>query len=304
MLAELPELENQWSDARSELKRSDSELKDLQNEFSALKRQKNNITGRIAEIRSEIVDYCGVSEEDIPFIGELIQVKESEASWEYSIEKLLQSYALRLIVPEEYYEKVNHYVNNTNLRGRIVYQKVSEKELNAEDYAYDFENSVFSKIEIKHDSQFHEWLSTRIKSDFDYLCTDDMEQFTSSRRAVTSEGLIKNNNRHEKDDRSKNASRERYVLGWDNSSKINHMQRLLADSESRKARKENELHLIKSKIDKLHEERDAINLFLQFDKFEDIDWPQIAVEISELEQNKRNLEKSNNHVEEIGRAHV
>ena len=131
-------------------------------QLGTLKKNKNNITGRIAEIRSEIIDYCGVTEEEIPFIGELIQVKEDEKEWEFSLEKLLQSYALRLVVPEEYYERVNHYVNNTNLRGRIVYQKLSNKDLYTDDYVSDFENSVFSKLDIKNDSPYAEWLKSHL----------------------------------------------------------------------------------------------------------------------------------------------
>ena len=297
ILNDLPEFENQWSDSRSEIKKMVSEVNDLRNEFSSLQKHKNNITGRIAEIRSEIIDYCGVTEEEIPFIGELIQVNEDEKDWEFAIEKLLSSYALRLIVPEEYYDRVNHYVNNTNLRGRIVYQKLTNKDLYTEDYVSDFDNSVFSKLDIKNESPYSEWLKSRLKTEFDYLCTDDMDVFSSSRRALTSNGLVKNNNRHEKDDR--NTSRERFVLGWDNSSKLNHTLKLMKLHEEKLTLKESTLAAIKAKIDSLHKEKEAITAFLQFDKFEDIDWPLIAVEISEMENQKRALEKSNNHVEEL-----
>ena len=43
--------------------------------------------------------------------------------WEYSIERILHNFALRLVVPEKYYKQVNEYVNGHNLRGRIVYQR-------------------------------------------------------------------------------------------------------------------------------------------------------------------------------------
>ena len=202
-------------------------------------------------------------------------------------------------MPEEYYERVNHFVNNTNLRGRIVYQKVSNKDINTDDYVSDFENSIFSKLDIKTDSPYSEWLKSRLKTEFDYLCTDDMDEFSSSRRAVTSNGLIKNNNRHEKDDRDRSGSRERFVLGWDNTSKVTHTLKLLTLHENKLVEKEEQLRKIKQKIESLHKEREAITAFLQFDKFEDIDWPQIAVEISEMEQQKRNLERTNDHVEEL-----
>ena len=54
--------------------------------------------------------HIGVSKEDIPFIGELIRVKESEIEWELSIEKILHNVALRLIVPKKHLAQVNDYV--------------------------------------------------------------------------------------------------------------------------------------------------------------------------------------------------
>ena len=88
-----------------------------------LQQHKNNISGRVAEIRDEILEAVGATTEEIPFIGELICVKDDERDWDYSIERILHNFALRLVVPEKYYKQVNEYVNGHNLRGRIVYQR-------------------------------------------------------------------------------------------------------------------------------------------------------------------------------------
>lgn len=88
-----------------------------------LQQHKNNISGRVAEIRDEILEAVGATTEEIPFIGELICVKDDERDWEYSIERILHNFALRLVVPEKYYKQVNEYVNGHNLQGRIVYQR-------------------------------------------------------------------------------------------------------------------------------------------------------------------------------------
>ena len=88
-----------------------------------LQQHKNNISGRVVEIRDEILDAVGATTEEIPFIGELICVKDDERDWEYSIERILHNFALRLVEPEKYYKLENEYVNGHNLRGRIVYQR-------------------------------------------------------------------------------------------------------------------------------------------------------------------------------------
>lgn len=52
-------------------------------------KNKNNISGRVSEIRDEILKYTGATAEEIPFVGELIRVKENELEWEASIERIL-----------------------------------------------------------------------------------------------------------------------------------------------------------------------------------------------------------------------
>ncbi len=297
----LPDLEVKWADARNELKEMKFEYGEIGVELEALNKQTNNITGRVAEIRKELISHCGVTEQEIPFIGELLQIRPEEKHWEAGIEKVLHNFALRLIVPDEYYDEVNRYVNETNLRGRVVYHRFNPKESFMNEFIPDIEESLFSKLEVRDDSPYSEWLENTLKSDYDFVCTDDMEVFRACRRALTSEGLVKNKQRHEKDDRDKGTSRERFVLGWDNSSKREHIRKTLHQKHSLMNIQEEKIAQLKKQQDALHAERESITAFLQYDKFEEIDWPQIAVEIGELNTQKELLEKANDRVEVLSK---
>lgn len=128
-----------------------------------LQQHKNNISGRVAEIRDEILEAVGATTEEIPFIGELICVKDDERDWEYSIERILHNFALRLVVPEKYYKQVNEYVNGHNLRGRIVYQRYQGAETIRE-----FEDrtlkadSLLRKLEYKPMCLYLDWLEGQV----------------------------------------------------------------------------------------------------------------------------------------------
>ena len=61
-----------------------------------LQQHKNNISGRVAEIRDEILEAVGATAEEIPFIGELIRVKDIECDWEYAIERILHNFAFEI----------------------------------------------------------------------------------------------------------------------------------------------------------------------------------------------------------------
>ncbi|MDO5570238.1 MAG: SbcC/MukB-like Walker B domain-containing protein [Bacteroidales bacterium] len=297
---ELPEHENKWADIRHESLALKNEYVDIAKEYEVLSMQSNNITGRVAEIRKEIALHCGIEESRLPFIGELLKIEDSEKRWEAGIEKVLHNFALRIIVPNNLYKEVNNYVNSTNLNGRIVYHNVDEREefINS---MYERDNNLLvSKLEIKKDSPYADWVENKLITEFDYVCSDDMEVFSRSKRALTSGGLIKNSSKHEKDDRNNNSSKEqRFVLGWDNSSKKVAIEKLLLEKKKQLNNKENILLDCRNKQNSLHIELENINAFLQYDKFDEIDWPKIAVEIEELKTAKVKLGNSNNHVEEL-----
>lgn len=179
-----------------------------------LQQHKNNISGRVAEIRDEILEAVGATTEEIPFIGELICVKDDERDWEYSIERILHNFALRLVVPEKYYKQVNEYVNGHNLRGRIVYQRYQGAETIRE-----FEDrtlkadSLLRKLEYKPMCLYLDWLEDRLFAEFNYSCVDSLADFNHlQEKAVTKEGLIKaRGGKHEKDDRPEIRGKEHYV---------------------------------------------------------------------------------------------
>lgn len=181
-----------------------------------LQQHKNNISGRVAEIRDEILEAVGATTEEIPFIGELICVKDDERDWEYSIERILHNFALRLVVPEKYYKQVNEYVNGHNLRGRIVYQRYQGAETIRE-----FEDrtlkadSLLRKLEYKPMCLYLDWLEDRLFAEFNYSCVDSLADFNHlQEKAVTKEGLIKaRGGKHEKDDRPRD-TRQGTLCAW------------------------------------------------------------------------------------------
>ena len=280
---------------------------DLVNTIQTLQKNKNNIAGREAEIRDEIIAHIGASREEIPFIGELIKVKEDELAWESSIEKVLHNFALRLIVPTKYYSIVNQYVNNNNLRGRIRYDKYEQqdylknlrhKEIN--------EKSLVNKIDIKPKTLYHEWIEEYLENQFDFVCVDTLAEFERhSEMAITKNGLIKfKRGKHEKDDRLHISRKENYVLGWDNKEKIATLREELKKQEE--LQKEN-LKLISAitnkengTLKKLGDFKDNThNLFSVFTKYDDIDWQIYAQEILEKEKQKSDLEKTNDRVKKL-----
>jgi uncharacterized protein YPO0396 len=268
-----------------------------------LKQNMNNIPNREAEIRYEILEYVGATKEEIPFIGELIKVSDNEKEWELSIEKVLHNFALRLIVPEKYYAKVNEYVNKTNLRGRIIYQRYNGfTSLKNMIYQKNAQNSLINKIEFKPKSNYIEWLEDIITNQFNYSCVKDLTEFNLyDEKAMTKEGLIKfTKGKHEKDDRPQILGKENYLLGWDNNEKIRLLQIEIKELQEKEKTSIQEIRTIEQLIKKIDKFKEAFSdIFKIYTKYDDIDWQSYAIEIQNKEDLKTNLEKTNNRVQEL-----
>ena len=281
----------------------EKEAEKLKNTIETLKKNKNNISGREAEIRDEIIEFVGASKEEIPFIGELIKVKEEEINWESSIEKVLHNFALRLIVQPKYYSKVNEYVNNNNLKGRIRYDRYEQL-----DYLKNLQNtninekSLINKIEIKAKSAYYEWIEDYLANQFDFVCVDYLTEFERySDMAITQNGLIKyKRGKHEKDDRPHIAKKENYVLGWDNTEKINALQKELTNMHNLQTENSKAIASKNRELKNLETHKDnCYNLFSKFEKYDEINWELYANEIQAMTLEKNELEKTNDRIKKL-----
>ncbi len=264
-----------------------------------LQQNKNNISGRVAQIREEILLEIGATKEEIPFIAELINVNVPEKEWESSIEKVLHNFSLQLIVPEKYYFQVNEYVNSTNLKGKINYQRYRQQASLLSMQSSNFDKKLLiNKISFKPNNSYTDWIEEKIIQQFNYICAENLEEFNVQEKAITKKGLVKfGKGRHEKDDRKHIISKENYILGWDNKEKLDWWKNELKLHQSKQKENSIQLNEINKFIKGIDELQDNYSdLFKLFTKFDDIDWLIFAEEIKLKQEQKIKLEKANDKV--------
>jgi uncharacterized protein YPO0396 len=235
----------------------------------------------------------------MPFVGELLKVREGEKAWEGAIERLLRGYGRQLLVTEAHYRRVAGYVDGANLRGRLVYHRVSERRAPPSISGMDADALIF-KLEIRPGSILHDWLKGDLIDYWDYVCCETIEQFQRERRALSINGQIKSGGaRHEKDDRFALNDRTRYVLGWDNREKI------AALKQASQAR-ERELHGVRKTIQANERRSDEWNMrqqglrdLLAFDGYADLNWRADEQQIAALQAQQRELEQSADHLQQL-----
>ncbi|MGA9832237.1 MAG: ATP-binding protein [Trebonia sp.] len=200
----------------------DEEAAEVNAELRSLQARKNNIPARDLEVRERLCRELRLTEESLPFAGELIAVREDEADWEGAAERLLHGFALSVLVPERHYAAVSDWINGHHLSSRIVYYRVPQTAGTTPPPDL-YGTTLASRLEVK-DSPFASWLDRELAHRADLECVETMAEFRRMPKAITKAGQVKGaGGRHEKDDRFRIDDRRRYVLGWSNERKIDAM---------------------------------------------------------------------------------
>jgi len=276
----------------------ESSLKNENEELESLKKRATQIPFKNIKIREKIAQDLNIKPEDLPFAAELMKVKTGEEKWEGTAERLLRSFGLSLLVKESLYMTVNSYINNNDLKGIVVFYKISEDEPKTTgEYPKD---SLANKIEIKGDSVFFRWLKSELFQRFNYNCCDDMTDFYHHPFAVTPEGLIKSGGiKHKKDDRDSIFDRSRYILGWDNKKKILLIEQKITNiiNEIKKITAEINKHEFEQRT--FEESLSAAKELAKFDNFNLVNWENDAREALRFEDEQKSIRETSASLKEI-----
>ncbi|MDO5534045.1 MAG: SbcC/MukB-like Walker B domain-containing protein [Propionibacteriaceae bacterium] len=213
-------------DRRSEAQRH---LDQVSADLESLRRHGSNLDPRLLAARQMLAERLQVAESTLPFVGELVQVRASDAGWTGAIERVLGSFARTLVIPEPHYVAAAEIIDAQHLGVRLVYEKVTPDRPVDADEASDAA-SLVAKVDLA-DGPYRGWLADRLRRRFDYACVENPAEFHHRERAVTRAGQVKHSSTlHEKDDRGRVDDRRRWVLGFSIEAKERELVRLQRDA--------------------------------------------------------------------------
>ncbi len=276
-----------------------------QAEFEALADRTSNVPPRLAVLRDRMCADLNLKAEALPFAAELIVVDPAERRWEASAEMVLRSFALSLLVPEPYYQRVRSYIDRTRLvdgRGegqRLDYLLVGRGAEATGDRIQS--QSLLRKLKFREKHPIAPWVRGEVARRFDFRCCESVAEFNETPRlAMTENRHVKfAADRHTKDDRPRTSDRRHFVLGWDNREK----RRLIAE---RMESLTSEIQALDEAIAQCDEAlnvardvRQAASGALQLADFAAIDIRRHQEELATLERERRELESSSTTVKTL-----
>lgn len=181
----------------------------------------SNIPSHLTEIRRQIALALHVREDELPFGGELVEVKQADKGWQGAIERVLRGFALSMLVGERLYPALSRHVDRTHLNGRLVYLRMLPHVSPA---TAPHGSSVVHKLAVADGPQ-RQWVDAELRQRFDLECVDTADALQAVASGLTRNGQIKQGGRrHEKDDRKGVDDMRNWVLGTDTRAKVAALQ--------------------------------------------------------------------------------
>ncbi|KQR52604.1 hypothetical protein ASF88_13925 [Leifsonia sp. Leaf336] len=199
-------------------------------EKRSYEQRRSNVPADADERRRRIAAAVGLPAESLPYAGELFEVAPGRRDWSRAVEAVLGETATHLIVDERSFSAVRRFVNDGDMRGRVVLVPAVAglaPELDPID------RTVPALLHFDEASPYWGWLHDELVRDRSVLCVESPEELDAPRPAGVSAAVTRSGMRSAsrgrviKDDRS-SAS----WIGLDNTPRIEELAARLADLET------------------------------------------------------------------------
>ena len=227
------------------------------------KRPDSNLPPAFQQFRSDLADRLGIDDTVLPFVAELVQVKEDQQLWRGAIERAIGSHRLRILVPPEHIEVALHWVNSRDNRLHVRLLEAREPAKTA----VFFDDGFTRKLEFRsHPAR--EALKSLLAS-IDRHCVDNPKALRQTPHAMTAEGLMSGHSQQFEKQDQKRLSAD-WMTGFDNRDRLTLLEQMVKDAEAELATKAQQAERALKSLQALRQEKLLLERLVEI-RFERID---------------------------------
>jgi uncharacterized protein YPO0396 len=276
-----------------EKQQAEAERERLGKELQSLRDKRVLIPSDFVAIREAVSAATGIPIDDLPFAGELMEVRPEYREWTGAIERLLHQFGVSLLVPERHYLPVAKFINERHLGIRFTFHNVP---LQTPGFRVDFladRERVAGRLNFRDDTPLVVWVKGEVTRRFNHACCPDVARLKEVDYGLTREGLIRDGpTRHTKDDRRAVNDATNYVLGWSVEGKIKALTAAFQQAEKKVAAAGQRAVEAEKQVRSLDAQLGAVTDVLAVGAFTEIDVRSVQMELARLNREKQELEAS------------
>lgn len=275
-------------------------LRETRAEITSLTSRRNNIPTALIALRERLCEEMSIDESELPFAGELIDVAQTHEEWRGAAERVLRPFALTLLVSQDLYRSVSTWVNHNHLGTRLVYRRVPDRQIRS----HPVESTDLRLLDVLdvEPGEFETYVIGELARRADHHLVAGVAELERTDRAVTREGLVRDRDRHEKDDRRRADDPRAWVLGRRSETKLAALRAETDALESDLAATEERLSTLDAEDQQRAERRGALAALSAYTVWEELDASVPQAQLAELGRELGRIRAGSTRLAEIETA--
>ncbi|MDR7185735.1 uncharacterized protein YPO0396 [Microbacterium trichothecenolyticum] len=182
---------NAFSEAALELRAAESDATELDAEIRRAAGRRDNIPPALHASRELLAEAAGLDPEELPFVGELVEVRTEFEPWRESFNLALGGFATTLLIDVAHLGAFRAAIDAVRTPVRLRYEGVHTGL--AANGARDV-HTLPGRLDYQA-SPFTGWLQGRLDDNFGFVCVDAPHELSKHKRALTITGQMSDGNR-------------------------------------------------------------------------------------------------------------
>jgi uncharacterized protein YPO0396 len=265
----------------------------------------SSIRTEVQHFRAALAEQLSLPEKQLPFVAELVQVKENERAWRGAIERAIGSHRLRILVPPEHADEALRWVNQRHNRLHVRLLEVKAPE----HMPVFFEDGFTRKLDFK-DHPFRESIKALLAG-IDRHCVDAPEHLRDTPHAMTAQGLM-SGKAYYFDKQDQKRIDQDWMTGFDNRDRLAYLEQAIKEAGEQCRTRQADLEAARRQVADVESRIKLLDALRDID-FERINLPGAEQHLADLKQQlairndpesdvgiaKRNLQNAQTVVEEL-----
>ncbi|MBP2436208.1 uncharacterized protein YPO0396 [Microbacterium amylolyticum] len=251
-------------EAAAERKAARAEVSALEDELrTAGDAQGSAIPRRLHEARAALAEAADLDVADLPFVGELIEVRTEFEPWREAFGLALGGFATTLLIDATHRDRFRAAIDSIHTADRLRYESVQTGQPSA---VPGDSRTLPGRLDYR-ESPFTGWLQRRLEERFGFVCVGSAGELAEHSMAVTIQGQVSQGSRG-----SHGGHGRANVLGFSNDRRLRELTEQRQAAQERFVRAEAAVDRAEHELDAMDQRRTA------FGAVADLTWEQIDVE--------------------------
>lgn len=250
-----------YAEARTAASVARDRWNELESEKKATAERTDNIPGELHAARAALAEAAGLSVDELPFVGELVEVRTEFEPWREAFNLALGGFATTLLIDETALPQFRAAINQVRTRIRVPFEGVQTGQARITCDP----RQLPGRLDYR-DTPFTGWLQDRLDQRFGFVCVDSAEELRAHRSALTVSGQMSQGARG-----AHGGHGRRNVLGFSSHRRVDELAGEIAAAKA-------EVEAASAEVAAAEAELDAVDVRLAaYRRIVDLTWEEIDV---------------------------